>query len=614
VTRRELLIAAVAACLLAVVMHWPLVLHLGEWIPRDLGDPLPQSWQVAWGGHALLEQPLDFFQANQFWPVDDSLAFGDALIGYAPAGLIGDGPHDAVVRYDLLFLFAYALAFLGAYLLARELGIGPPGSAVAGAAFAFAPFRLEQDGHMQVISSGGIPLSLMVGLRGIRLRKPGWLFAGWLIAAWQVSLGFALGLPLAYLLAGGTAAALVVWLLRGRPPLGRRDRTTDMSVLATGASGAIVVERQYSSRRLIIAGIVGALAFVAVAALIARPYLRVADENPEAKRPPSTVEAFSGPAAVFLTAPDENLIWGDVTAEIRDDLENVPEKTLFPGLLIVGLTLVGLGSSSLDRRLRIGLGVGVVAVSVLALGFQEDDGLLWPYRVVYEVLPGWEAIRTPGRLVTFSSLALALLAAAGAESLFRGLRGWLAARDRDVGPRGASLATGLLAAILVSAVVIEGRGAPFDPADHQDQPVVPDPPANTANLPAPQLHLPAQLADDNRRYLLWSADGFPDMVNGRASTIPNLTEDTIDAMDTFPDPQSVALLLQLGVRSVILHTERAPGTPQANAATTSIAGLPLVRRRLSGGLVVYLVRSPSAGSGVASDAGAPGVGPGSGSR
>ncbi len=591
-TARELLVAALAACLLAVVMHWPLVLHLGEWIPKDLGDPLPQSWQVAWGGHALLEQPLDFFQANQFWPVDDSLAFGDALIGYAPAGLIGDGPHDAVVRYDLLFLFAYALAAIGAYLLARELGMGPPGSAVAAAAYAFAPFRLEQDGHMQVISSGGIPLCLAVGLRGLRLQKPSWLFAGWLVAAWQLSLGFALGLPLAYLLLGGAAVATVAWIVRARPPLPLRLPT----------------------RRLVIAGVLGAVAFVAIAALIARPYLRVADENPEAKRPPSAVEAFSGPAKVFITAPDENLVWGDATAEIRDDLENVPEKTLFPGLLIVGLAIVGLGSASLDRRVRVGLGAGVVAVSVLALGFQEDDGILWPYRVFYEVLPGWEAIRTPGRLVTFSSLALALLAAAGSESLFRRLRGWLATRDRDVGPGGASLATGLLAAILVSAVVIEGRGAPFDLGDRQDQPAVPDPPANTASLPAPQLHLPAQLPDDNRRYLLWSTDGFSDLVNGRASTIPNLTEDTIEAMDSFPDPQSVALLLQLGVRSVILHTDRAPGTPQANAATASIAELPLVRRQLSGGLVVYLVRSPSAGSGAVPDSGSAGTGAASSAR
>src|SRR5690348_552395 len=156
-TRREVGLVALAASLLAVVMTWPLVLHLGSTVPRDIGDPLAEAWQPAWGGHALLHQPLQFFDANRFWPIKDSLAFGDALIGYAPTGIVGSGPHAAVVRYDLLFLFAYALAFFGAYLLARELGLRPAEAAIVGAAYAFAPFRLEQDGHMQVISSGGIP-------------------------------------------------------------------------------------------------------------------------------------------------------------------------------------------------------------------------------------------------------------------------------------------------------------------------------------------------------------------------------------------------------------------------------------------------------------------------
>ena len=237
------------------------------------------------------------------------------------------------------------------------------------------------------------------------MRNPWWLFAAWLVAAWQLSLGFALGLPLAYLLAGAVLAAAVVWWRRGRPAL---------------------------DRRLLVAGAAGLVVFVVVAGLIARPYFRVADENPEATRPPSTVAAFSGPPTVFLTAPDENFVWGGATASIRDGLENIPEKTLFPGLLILGLAIAGLWSQSFDRRLRIGLGAAAVVISVLALGFREEAGLLWPYRVLYELLPGWEAIRTPGRLVTFSSLALALLAAAGAEMVRSGA--WAAVAS---GPPGA---------------------------------------------------------------------------------------------------------------------------------------------------------------------------------
>src|SRR4051812_36554664 len=214
-------------------MHWPLPLHLGSDVPRDLGDPLPQSWQGAGGGPALLPQPLDWFQANIFCPLPTSLAFSDALVGYAPAGVVGGGPHAAIVRYDLLFLFAYALAFLGAYLLARELGAGRAGAMVAGAAFAYAPWRLEQDGHLHVLSSGGIPLALALLVGGYRRGRRGLVLAGWLVAAWQVSLGFTLGIQLAYLLAL-LAAGAVVWAWRRRVVPSRR-------VLAATAAGGLVV-------------------------------------------------------------------------------------------------------------------------------------------------------------------------------------------------------------------------------------------------------------------------------------------------------------------------------------------------------------------------------------
>jgi hypothetical protein len=177
-----------------------------------------------------------------------------------------------------------------------------------------------------------------------------------------------------------------------------------------------------------------------------------------------------------------------------------------------------------------------------------------------------------------------------------------------LGVRGVVLATGALAALLAAAIVVEGRGLPFDPGDDQDQPAVPYPPSSSARLPAPQLHLPAKRPEDNRRYLLWSTDGFPDMVNGRASTNPVEIGDLIEEMRDFPDPATVARLREYGVRSVILHTARTPGTPQEDAARAPIAGLPLDRERFPG-LVVYVIRSPSAGSGPSPGSGAAAPGP-----
>ena len=558
-SRREVVVAALGACLLSIVMTWPLLIHLGDVVPRDIGDPLAEAWQPAWGGHALIHQPLHYFDANRFWPLKDSLAFGDALIGYAPTGIIGRGPHAAMVRYDLLFLFAYALAFFGAYLLARELGLSPAGAAIAGAAFAFAPYRLEQDGHLQVISSGGIPLAIAFAVRGIRLKRPWWLFWAWVVAAWQVSIGWVLGLPFAYGLGGAVAIGVVAWLVRSRPPL---------------------------PRPMLIAGAAGAVLFIAVSYWIAHPYLYIADNFPASRRSPHEVAAFSGPLKALLTAPEENWVWGSATAGFRNSLTTLQEKTLFPGAVIVLLSLLGLWSSSLSRRTRIGLGILAVAIIILELGFREEGGLLWPYRVLYDVLPGWDAIRTPGRLATFSSLVLALLAAAGGEALLRAVR-------RTRLPAWSAAA---VAGLLVLVIVTEGRSLPFDPFDNQAIPDVPPAQASTNEIPTPQLHLPALTAKENRAYQLASTDGFPDMVNGRASTNPAVVLDLVKHMATFPDAATVRELQDYGVRTVILHLGLTEGTPQAGAARRSIEGLPLTACRLPG-LVVYEVDSSNASPG-----------------
>ena len=139
------------------------------------------------------------------------------------------------------------------------------------------------------------------------------------------------------------------------------------------------------------------------------------------------------------------------------------------------------------------------------------------------------------------------------------------------------------------AVLVEGRGLPFDPFDNQAQPSVPPVPQSVASVPAPQLHLPAERAADNRRYLLWSTDGFPAIVNGRSSLNPAFTEHLIERMEPFPNRPTVGLLSRLGVRSVILHTTRVHGTPWRGAARRPIAHLPLTRTRRHD-LVVYEIR------------------------
>lgn len=559
----EIACVLAAGVALAVLVTWPLVLHLGSRISPDLGDPIRTAWEIAWVGHAMLHQPLHLFDANAFYPHHLSLAFSDSLLGYGPAGWFGSGTIAALVRYNLLFLLAWSLCFVGAYLLARELGAGRAGGAVAGAAFAYAPYKVTEAGHLHVISGGGIALSLFLLLRGYRRSSRGLVIAGWLVAAWQISLGFTLGLQLAYLM---LVLALIALYWGGR------------------AYGRAIVDALRAQRALVLITCLGIALCGLMTAYEARPYLKVASEYPTAKRTLREVKNYSSGPWALLAASSENRVWGSITSGAREHVHSKNEDVFFPGAVIFVLALVGLSASVYTRRLRIGLACGVVVVAVLAMGMGLT-GAGYPYRLLYDHAPGWEGVRVPGRVFVMATLFLALLAAAGAWRLARLAHAWGA----GLGPRGASWSVAAVGALIVAGVVGEGAG-------HMAHPVVPQPVRAEAGLPAPVLDLPTDGAAD-RLWQYFSVDGFYKIPVGNSTfDLPQL-DDLRGGMQGFPDKSSVEKLRWYGIKTVVLHTTmpalpglHAPEVPEppdyAAAASKPIAGLGITERR-AGSLAIY---------------------------
>src|SRR5271168_1729254 len=459
--RGEIALVALAGLLLAILTSWPLVLHMGSRIAPDLGDPVRTAWEIAWVGHAMLHDPLHIFDSNSFYPHPLSLAFSDSLLGYGPAAFFGSGTIAALVRYNLLFLWAWSLCFAGAYLLARELGLGRLGGTAAGLAFAYAPYRVTEAGHLHVISSGGLALGLFLLLRGYRRASRKLVLAGWLLSAWQVSLGFTLGLQYAYLLALLALIALVCWW-RGRlspGPAWHHD---------TGRGPLI-------PRRLLAATLIGVAVLGAVTVYQARPYLRVAALYPTAKRTLKEVETYSAGPAALLSAPAQNRIWGWPTSGLRAHVNSKNESVFFPGGAIFVLALIGLAAGCYTRRLRIGLLALIVVCSILALGLGLT-GSGYPYRLLFNYAPGWDGVRVPGRIFTLATLFYALLAGAGLQVLLRRIGPWAKRHQLSTLPA-------LLGAVLLIAVLGEGAG-------HLGHPVVPQPARAEIGLPGPILDLP----------------------------------------------------------------------------------------------------------------------------
>lgn len=539
---REIAAVSLVAALLAIVMTWPLTPNLStHFMEIGVGDPFLLSWGVAWEGHALTENPTGMFQANAYWPEEDSFAFTDVMLGYAPVGAIGSGPTATAVRHNLLILFTYTLAFVGAYLLARELGPRPGAAVVAGAAFAYAFWRIDQSGHLNILSSGGIPLALFLLLRGYRNGWARMVFAGWVVATWQFSLGFSLGIQFAYLLAILGVIAAIRWAITRTPTL---------------------------TRGLVAATVAGALVFGIWAAIQSRPFLRVASEHPESERTEAEVAFYSPPPRGLLTAPAASKVWGERTEEQRSKLSWPSEQSLFPGVVVPALAAGGLVGGRYSRRLRFGLAAVIIITVPLSLGlsFSAGDAL---YGTLFRHFPGFEGIRTPGRLFNLTSVALALLAAGGAHELLY--------KDRS-GGRMVRVASIAVSTLMVAAVMIEGAwNVTLTP--------IPEVPAASVAAPEPQLHLPSDEITD-RLHMFWSTAEWPRIVNGAGSFVPALQGQMRGVMANFPDPVSVAYLEDLGVRTVVLHTDLTLGTAWETTAAKPIAGLPLTRE-VAGNVVLY---------------------------
>lgn len=542
--------------LLAVLVRRPQ--DVGSTVPGDPRDPVLLSWVLAWPAHALTAADR-LWDANVFAPLENSAAFTDLLLGYLPFGLLGEGPAAALVRYNVVLVFATGLAFAGTWVLVRQLGLGRAAALVAATAFAFSPWRVSQLNHLQVLSSGGIPLALAMLARGhgIRLRtgsgpvRPGWALAGWATATWQISLGFGLGLQLAYLLAVCTAVA---------------------------AARAVVLVRRGGTApapRLLAADGIGIALLLGVSGVLAAPYFEVVEDHPESRRTVAEVAFYSPSPSALVTAPADSWLWGRYSEAARDGVPGINEKALFPGLVVTVLAAAGLLPGPWSRR-RVVLVAGTVVVLVLfALGTAGPGGGRWGYLLLYEHAPGWQGVRTPSRLVTTAWLGLALLAAHGVVVL-RALVARSGARhtaqlDR---PAAAALALTLAALALLEGIDTAGRTAVPTAA-----------PVPLAALPGPVMVLPSEDHLD-QNVMLWSTAGFPRVVNGVSGFTPQEQTELRDAAARLPAAEALDRLREAGVATLVLVPGAFPGTRYGQIDLAGLDALPGVRVEQQGDVLL----------------------------
>ena len=478
---------------LAVVMTWPIA-NLNRALIPDLHDPVFSIWRLAWFAHQLRADPVHLFDANIFHPERHALAFSDALLLPAAAGapLNWIGVHPVHV-HNLLLVASFAFAGYGAYRLGWRLTQSTWPAVIAGLIFAFVPYRFCHIGHLELLWTAFMPLSVVALMHLVEQPTTR--------AALQLSVCHALqtlcsvyyGVYLAIYL--GLASLLTVL----NSPRGLAFRRMRALAIAAAASAILLL-----------------------------PYgwmYRVASQTVSV-RSMSEITVFSAVPSDYLRVSRDNKTY----ASDRDD--PTEERALFPGFIATALAAIALLSGARPAWLH---GALLAASVDLSLGV---NGLLYP--VLLDAIAPLRGFRAPARFGALVGLSLSALAAIGTAAVVRRIprhRHWMGV-------------------VIALALLVEYAAAPIKTREWRPDPpavyrwLASQPPQVVLELPAPA---PNALWGEEAEYAARSIHHWHRLVNGYSGYAPPGYIERLKVLQSFPSEAALTLLRELRVRWIVVH-------------------------------------------------------------
>ena len=321
------LLSLLVYTVITVVMGRDVLTNLGSTIANDPGDPLLTAAILKWNAtHVPLTDA--WYQFPIFYPTRDTLTFSEHLLGLSViASPIYWLTGSLAATYNLVLLLTFPLCAMAMYALVYRLTGSTAGAFVAGVAFAFAPYRISQLPHIQMLATFWAPLALLGLHVYIETGRKRWLVlygAAWMLQG--ASNGYAL--VMFSILVGLWALWFVV--------LSRKWHALAMIALAT------------------------VIAVLPLAPVLYR-YTTV-HSHFGFERGYWEIRGFSADIAGLLCAPQLLTFWGWVRVKCG------PEGELFPGVALILLSILGL--------------VGMVVRSWRSESIQSGRIVMWFRRVL----------------------------------------------------------------------------------------------------------------------------------------------------------------------------------------------------------------------------------------
>jgi hypothetical protein len=364
--------------IITLLMARDVVARIDTVMLHDAGDPVLAAALLAWNATHIPFTDA-WWQLPAFYPVADTLAFSEHLLGVSMLGsplywLIG----DPIVTYNVVALATFPLCALSMYALARYLTQSDAGAFVAGLAFGFSPYQISQLTHVQMLAAFWAPLALLGLHTYLDTGKRRWLAlygAAWLLQA--AANGYAL-MFLSILI-----GLWVLWFVV------LRARWRDLGAIA----------------------LTTAMAALPLAPILYR-YIQVHDRHGFV-RSLEEVRMFSADAGALLCASPELSVWGGLRIGCR------PEAELFPGLALVLICVVGLvralggwgtGAGAMRPRIVVVVRWVLLVIACVSAALTVYVAALGPWRIELGPLrASSSSIQQPLSMAVGASLALLLL-------------------------------------------------------------------------------------------------------------------------------------------------------------------------------------------------------------
>jgi hypothetical protein len=534
----KLMLACAFFTAVTVAKTYPLIRHFGSHLPGGLGDPLLVTWILAWGSHALTTDPLNLFNANIFYPVQNTLALSEHMIAvvplFAPAYLLTGNP---ILAYNTVFFLSFILCGLAMFLLVHHWTEHFWASLLSGCLFAFAPIRFAELSHLQLYNFYWAPLVLLFLDKFLR-SKSWWDLGCFAVCYWLAVL----------------SSVYLGWF-------------TTIAVGIYTLYHMVCVDRRLLSRMMVLRYAVFSVASLIVLIPFHLPYYVIQKNLGFSTSLQECIYWAADPLLNYLSPPYlfNNAYLALVETYFPRLRYPLNQQMLFPGL-VLGF-LAAAGSFSIPKCLQVWrflqlqrLFRPILALSLLlSLGpflviLGKDTGLPLPYLLFYYLVPGFQAMRVPGRFVLMATMAASVLAALGFLRTGEFLRRrWF---HSQVWARGFQ---GLLAIFWIGLFISELGFKPLPLASIPSGQLIPEVYRwlATRQLAGPIVELPlGQSFSEALKYMYFSTYHWLPLVNGSSRFLPPMHAQLNAELSAFPSRKAAELLSAMGVKGLILHTDQ----------------------------------------------------------